>query len=250
MNTPSSPTGEPETHQPQGLAKFESHLGYEFKDQDLLRQALTHPSRSQNSNHQKHHHNQRLEFLGDAVLQLILTEKLYLEHATEQEGVLTQLRARLVNRTALSEIAEKIKLGDFLLLGRGEERNQGRQRDSNLADGVEAVIGAMYLDQGIEPTRNVLVKLLEGMINEAFAEKHEFNPKGQLQEYLQGQKQPTPNYRLVDQQGPDHERIYEVEVLAGDKVLASGKGSSKKRAESDAAANALQTLQSEQRSSS
>ena len=225
------------------LEEFQRRLGHSFADEDLLRQALTHASFG-HEKRQRLPDNQRLEFLGDAVLQLAVTAELFRRFPEWPEGRLTVLRARLVNRHHLQALAQELGLGEYLILGRGEENSQGRQRGSILADAMEAVIGAIYLEAGWEGARAIILRLLEPSLaaisNEGDAE--EANPKGSLQEKLQAEGELPPVYRCLSETGPAHARIYEVVVEWQGRELGRGEGASKKEAETRAAQAALDAL--------
>jgi len=186
--------------------------------------------------------NERLEFLGDAVLNLIVTEKLYEEFPKLPEGELTEIRASLVCRDTLAELASLLKLGDWLLLGRGEEANGGRAKASNLANAMEALIAALYLDQGLAKARRFILRQLKPELEKIKAGKITPNYKALVQELIQGQKRPTPVYRLVEATGPDHSKQFTVEILVQGEALGSGTGRSKKVAESQAARAAWEKL--------
>ena len=220
------------------MQPLESRIDYKFRNSLLLAEALTHPSMAYESR-KPHFDNQRLEFLGDAVLQLIITEELYRRLPDLPEGVLTKLRSRLVSRGGLSALAEKIGLGEYLLLGKGEETTGGRKRSSNLADAFEALIGAIYLDSGSDAARDVTLRLVKSELESMGESTEEGNPKGQLQEILQAIHPEAPNYRVLAQTGPDHRRVFQTEVSWNGLVLARGKGKSKKEAEARAAGEAL-----------
>jgi ribonuclease-3 len=226
------------------LDEFQRRLGHAFADPDLLRQALTHAS----FGHEKRQHipdNQRLEFLGDAVLQLTVTEELYRRFPQLPEGRLTPLRAQLVNRHHLQVLALALGLGDHLILGRGEENSQGRQRGSILADAVEAVLGAVFLEAGWAGARAIILRLLEpalAAMAEESIEQKTANPKGALQEKLQAEGDNPPLYRCLAESGPAHARIYEVVVEWQGRELGRGLGASKKEAEIRAAEVALLAL--------
>lgn len=223
------------------MKTLEQQLGYKFRNSLLLGEALTHPSLAYESV-KPHFDNQRLEFLGDAVLQLILTEELYRRFPLLREGHLTKLRARLVSKSALRVFADRISLGDFVLLGKGEEANGGRQRSSTLADAYEALIGAIYLDSSIEPVRKVILTICApelDAISEQDSQKLDSNPKGELQEVLQSIDPSGPSYVTVSESGPDHDKTFEAEVHWKGKPLARGSGASKKIAETEAARAAL-----------
>ena len=220
------------------MDSLESRLGYSFKNPRLLVEALTHPSLGHETKRAVSD-NQRLEYLGDAVLQLILSEALFHRMPSSKEGMMTRARIRLVSEKALSEKARQLHLGTDLRMGRGDESQGGRNRDSSLADAMEAVIGAIYLDAGMEQSRSVLLKLFDPEINAVIADPDDKNPKGQLQEQIQGVGAVAPTYTLVSQDGPDHEKIFHVLVTHGDITLGEGRGRNKKEAEVDAARSAL-----------
>ena len=186
--------------------------------------------------------NERLEFLGDAILNFIVTEKLYEEFPQLPEGELTEIRAALVCRDTLAELASSLKLGDLLLLGRGEEANGGRAKESNLANAMEALIGALYLDQGIAKARRFILRQLKPELEKIKAGKITPNYKALVQELIQGQKKPTPVYRLVEATGPDHSKQFTAEILVEGEALGKGVGKSKKVAESQAARAAWEKL--------
>ncbi|HAT19016.1 MAG: ribonuclease III [Roseibacillus sp.] len=214
-------------------------IGYQFKDQDLLVQSMTHPSMSAEQR-EAVEDNQRMEFLGDAVLQVILTEHLYRILPDQAEGHLTKIRASLVSRRALADCALRLGLEEYLRLGKGEEANGGRHRESNLADAFEALLGAICLDGGITGAREVTMRLMEEDLQEALEGEDTSNPKGRLQEELQALRRESPLYRILTEEGPDHLKQFRVEVLWGGKPLGAGRGSSKKNAESAAAQDALE----------
>jgi len=225
------------------LEKFQQRLGHSFADGNLLRQALTHASFG-HEKRQRLPDNQRLEFLGDAVLQLAVTAELYRRFPEMPEGRLTVLRARLVNRHNLQALAEGLDLGEHLILGRGEENSQGRQRGSILADAMEAVLGAVFSEAGWDISRAIILRLLESSLavisNEGDA--GEANPKGSLQEKLQAEGEHPPVYRCLSETGPAHARVYEVVVEWQGRELGRGEGASKKEAETRAAQAALDAL--------
>jgi len=220
------------------MDSLETRIGYPFRNPELLRGALTHPSLSYETK-ESHPDNQRLEFLGDAVLQLILTDALYRRFPGFDEGPLTKLRSRLVSRSGLCRCARRIDLGAELFLGRGEEANGGRQRPSNLADALEALVGAVYLDGGLDSARAFVLSLFAESIEEIVEEPEEKNPKGELQELLQALGPHGPIYSIVAQEGPDHLKSFVAEVRWNDRLLGSGAGASKKEAEVKAAEEAL-----------
>jgi len=186
--------------------------------------------------------NERLEFLGDAILNFIVTGKLYEEFPKLPEGELTEIRASLVCRDTLAELASSLRLGDWLLLGRGEEANGGRAKASNLANAMEALIGALYLDQGLAKAGRFILRQLKPELEKIKAGKTTPNYKALVQELIQGQKKPTPVYRLVEASGPDHSKQFTAEILVEGEALGRGTGKSKKAAESQAAKAALEKL--------
>ncbi len=220
------------------MDSLEVLLGYKFRNSLLLAEALTHPSLAYETQ-RPHFDNQRLEFLGDAVLQLALTDHLYHLFPSFTEGDLTKMRARLVSKNALCNLASGIDLGDYVLLGRGEKASGGRQRASTLADAFEALLGAVYLDGGFEAARDVVLKVAEAEVAKIIEKPEERNPKGSLQEVLQTIQPESPVYKVVGEEGPDHNKHFLVEVHWNGVVLAQGQGRNKKQAEAAAATEAL-----------
>lgn len=220
------------------MQPLESRIDYKFRNSLLLAEALTHPSLAYESQ-KTHFDNQRMEFLGDAVIQLIITEELYSHFPEFPEGRLTKLRSRLVSRAALAKLANDICLGDYLLLGKGEEASGGRKRHSTLADAFEALIGAVHLDAGRKAAQAILLRLIEDEMESIENSPEEKNPKGELQELLQALHPEAPLYEIVSESGPDHRRVFQSRVSWRGQVLATGKGKSKKEAEIRAAAEAL-----------
>ena len=221
--------------------KFDSFcrsIDYYFSSRELLEAALTHRSFA-NESADDLEDNQRLEFLGDAVLGLVVAEALMHRLPNVSEGVLTPRRAALVNEANLAEMARQVELGKYIRLGRGEELNNGRDRTSTLADAVEAVVGAVYLDGGYETSRKVVLSWLGYMLDEAVDGAIQSDAKGVLQETLQAKGAGVPIYRTVKEEGPDHAKIFEVEIIVDDVVLGRGRGRSKKEAEKQAASKAL-----------
>lgn len=224
------------------LDDLQSALGCRFANPALLHLALTHPSVA-HEHATRVQHNQRLEFLGDSVVELILTHELYERLPSLGEGPLTKARARLVNRRFLAERARRLGLGRYLMLSRGEELHGGRERPSTLADAFEALIGALYLDQGLERTREFVLRQFATELAEIPAAADLENPKGALQERLQATFAKPPEYRLESTTGPDHDRLFECAVYHGGLELGRGRGKSKKTAETEAAADALRRLE-------
>ena len=219
----------------------ELNLGYKFGDLNLLRLALTHPSvaHEQGTAMQT---NQRLEFLGDAVLQLVLTRELYEKFPAFDEGPLTKARAKLVNRQTLAEHGAALNLGAHLILSRGEETHGGRERPSALADAYESVVGAVFLDGGFEAAREFILREFSHELGGLTVIPIMENPKGELQEMLQAVSSEAPQYNVISATGPDHDRIFECTVAHAGVELARGRGKSKKAAESEAALAALAKL--------
>jgi len=221
------------------VTPLEERIEYKFRNSLLLAEALTHPSLAHEA--QRYHLDyQRLEFLGDAVLQLVITEYLFSHFQAEAEGQLTKLRSRLVSRDALRMHAAALDLGRYILMGRGEEASGGRERTSTLADAFEALIGALYLDGGLDVAKNFILTQTRADLAKLAEEPVDFNPKGDLQELLQSISPRSPLYELVSQSGPEHEKTFVSEVLWEGIVLGEGTGRSKKQAETAAALEALQ----------
>lgn len=221
------------------MDSLEARIQYHFKKADLLEEALTHPSLSIESKEVTKPHNQRLEFLGDSVLQLVLTEFLFFHYPAQPEGFLTKLRTRLVQENALARVARSIQLGAQLRLGRGEILHGGHNRDSTLADAMEALLGAIYLDAGLETVRSLILHLWEAELQSVKEAPVELNPKGMLQELLQGCGKPAPSYQIVSSDGPDHAKTFEAVVTLHGQILGRGTGATKKLAQSLAATQAL-----------
>jgi len=225
-----------------GLATFEQTLGISFNQPSLLVQALTHSSYANENPGIAPVSNERLEFLGDAILGLVVAEQLYRDFPELSEGDMTKLRAYLVKQETLSTVAKRINLGNHLYLGKGEDGSGGREKQANLARALEAVIAAVYLDQGMKSVETLILRLLEPELQSAFSAGVVTDFKSHLQEYVQSQSQPPPSYHLIETYGPDHDRTFTVEVRSGSAVLARGTGKSKKAAEAEAARIALETL--------
>lgn len=212
------------------FAALENALGYHFQDEKQLRLALTHPSMGGK-------HNQRLEFLGDAVLEMCVSEKIYEMHPEMQEGPMTQLRQKLVREEKLAEAARSIRLGDHLLMDKSCEASGGRKNPSVLCDAFEAVLAAVYLDGGMEEARRIVLQLIGDCSDQGVNDA-----KSALQEYLQARGKPFPVYETIGESGPPHERVFTVSVLIEGRETAQGKGTSKKRAEQMAAGAALKII--------
>ena len=217
-------------------------LGVTFNKPSLLEQALVHSSYINENPTYTSGHNERLEFFGDAVLDFIVAEKLYQEFPDLSEGKMTKLRASLVRRDTLARVARDIKLGDYLYMGKGEESSGGRNKTPNLAGALEAIIAAVYLDQGMAAAGNMVMELLVEEWKKISRQNIYVDYKSKLQELVQSRFQMTPAYRLVSEEGPDHDKSFVVEVMVNAKVLGSGTGKSKKLAETEAARLALERL--------
>jgi ribonuclease III len=226
------------------LNEFQNILDYRFKDEALLTLALTHPSVAHELG-RSIQHNQRLEFLGDAVLGLVLTRELYDKFSEVSEGPLTKARAQMINRRTLADQAKSFRLQDFLILSRGEVANLGRSRASALADAFEAVIGAIFLDGGYDAARTFVLESFRQAFGELTSIPTLDNPKGELQEILQSKSPEAPQYHLAQATGPDHDREFECVVSHCGIELGRGKGKSKKAAESEAAIAGLSKLKAE-----
>ena len=233
----------------ESYANFQESLGYRFRSTALLRNALTHPSyRAENP--EVPSDNQRLEFLGDAVLQLALTEALYGRYPEMAEGQLTRLRAALANEKALARFARGLDLGSVLLLGKGERSGGGRRRPSNLADALEAVFGAVYLESGLSPVRALTERLMKQVLYDPRSILTRENPKGQLQELTQESFGTTPDYTVVNTAGPEHAPQFTVRVTVSERELTEATAGSRKKAEKAAALRALRILSKENRDTS
>ncbi len=222
------------------LDEFQRRLTYRFRDPNLLRIALTHPSVSKDLSGEPH--NQRLEFLGDAVLQLALTHELYHRFPEFGEGPMTKARAQLVNRKSLAEQGTRLELGQFMFMSRGEEASGGRARPSGIADAFESLLGAIYLDSSYEVARVFVVKMFDEALLQMKVSPNLGNPKGELQEFSQADTCEAPQYKEIATSGPDHDRVFECAVYHRGVELARGVGKNKKDAESMAATAALAKL--------
>jgi ribonuclease-3 len=226
---------------PRSPQELDTALALGFRDTALLQQAMYHRS-FLNEAGVDVESNERLEFLGDAVLGLVISEKLYRDYPALSEGHLSQIRALLVRWDTLARAAERINLGEYLHLGRGEEMSGGRARPSNLACALEALIGAAFLDGGLSRARKLVLRLLKEDLDEIAARGATADSKSELQHAAQTRWHEIPQYRLISSEGPDHAKLFTVEVLVGNDVLGQGQGRSKKQAELNAARQALETL--------
>jgi len=219
---------------------LQTDLGYDFKRTALLRQAVTHTSFVHEQGLPQDDSNERLEFLGDAVLELCISDFLYHRYAHLTEGQLTQRRANLVCESTLAVVAKKLQLGNYLLLGQGEAREKGHQKESILSDAMEAVFGAIFLDGGIDAVKNVISRLYANIVDSV--SQKEKDGKTTLQEILQKNSRETAVYRIIGESGPAHKREFVSEVLHMGRILGVGRGKSKKEAEQSAAAAALKKM--------
>ncbi len=218
---------------------FEDKLGVQFNDADLLRQAFTHRSYLNEHRGEVKGHNERLEFLGDAVLELIATHFLYEKFPGQTEGDLTAYRAALVNAVTCAEVAQELGMNDYLLLSRGEAKDTGRARGILMANAFEALVGAIYLDQGYDAAKKFITEYLFPKIDEIIEKKLWLDAKSSLQEKAQEVEGSTPSYSVLKEWGPDHDKHFVVGVYVKDKLLAEGQGKSKQDAEQAAARAAL-----------
>ena len=224
------------------IKDLEAALGYRFQNITLLQNALTHSSFANERWHDSLMSNERLEFLGDSVLGMVVAEHLYRNYPDRPEGELTRMRADMVCETALAQVADKLQLGSHLLLGHGEAQGGGRARASILADAVESVIAAMFLDGGMAPAKGFIDRFILCDVPEK--KLHITDYKTALQELVQQKKNQVLSYELTGQSGPDHDKHFQVQVLLNGVPVGSGQGTSKKRAEQDAARDALEKIQS------
>lgn len=220
------------------IEELERKLGINFKNRDLLLEALTHRSYLNEQTDWRINHNERLEFLGDAVLELVVTEHLFKKHG-DPEGVLTSWRAALVNSSMLSEISKKIDLNEYILLSYGEKKDSGRARHYILANAFEALLGAIYLDQGYEVTKKIIEKLILPEFPRIIEEKLYKDAKSSFQEEAQEKIGATPTYKVLDQWGPDHSKNFKIGVYINDDLAGIGFGPSKQEAQQKAAEDAL-----------
>lgn len=221
------------------LELLEERIGYRFQNIALLKQAITHSSFTNEQKINKLKDYERLEFLGDAVLELVSSEFLFQEHASVQEGELTKMRASMVCEPSLAFCAKDLELGEFLLLGKGEENTGGRKRDSITSDAMEAVIGAIYLDGGMEQAKKFIYRFI---LSDLEDKQLFYDSKTNLQELIQGKLKKEFHYELLEETGPEHDKTFCVVVVMEDEVIGTGKGRTKKNAEQQAAYEALLLL--------
>lgn len=224
------------------LSRLQTALGLKFKDLSLLQQALVHRSYLNEAQASGLESNERLEFLGDAALGLIVSQKLYSDFPLLNEGDLTQLKTALIRWETLAQAAERLSLGDYLLLGRGEKLTGGHQRPSNLACAFEALVAAVLLDSGLRTARALVLRCLKPELTQMAAGEVALDSKSRLQQLVQTRWQTMPSYQTVAAEGPDHAKVFTVEVLVDDRALGRGQGRSKKEAESKAAQQAVKAI--------
>lgn len=227
------------------LREVEKRIGYKFKRREYLKRALTHKSYANEQKLSHTEHNERYEYLGDAVLELSISHILMSRFPKYPEGELSKLRAAIVNETQLAELARSIDLGDHIYLGKGEDQTGGRDKPSILSDAFEAVLGAIYLDRGFDKASKVVSRLYEEVLDRAGGAGFVRDFKTRLQEVSQARFKAVPRYRLQNTTGPDHEKIFEVHLYINDSRMGVGRGPSKKAAEQAAAEEALDQLESE-----
>ena len=225
------------------LKDLQKRLGLKFKDESLLRQALVHRSYLNENPSFETGHNERLEFLGDAVLELVVTEFLYLKFTDRPEGDLTSWRASLVNSKMLYEITPNLGIEEFLYLSKGEAKDKNKKsRQFILADAVEAIIGAIYLDQGMEAAKKFIVENIISQLDKILTNQTFLDPKSYFQEKAQEARGITPHYEILKEEGPDHDKIFTVGLYLGEELVCEGGGSSKQEAQVQAAANGIKKL--------
>lgn len=218
------------------LDNLENEIGYQFKDKSLLKQALTHSSFSNEQKIRKWKNYERIEFLGDAVLELVSSDYFYRTYPEETEGNLTKMRAAAVCEQALAITARQLKLGSYMIFGKGEEANGGRERESIIADAVEAVIGAIYLDESLEEAKKFIYRFV---LNDLDHKRLFYDAKSILQEHIQETKAGELVYELIREEGPEHDKLFVVEARLNDVTIGCGEGKSKKAAQQHAAYDAL-----------
>ena len=231
------------------LKKLEKKNIYHFKKLKLLNQALTHKSYTKGKEDIEHY--ERLEFFGDTVLDMVISEIIITKYPLASEGELTRLRAALVNKQSLAEIARSINLGDYLLLGKGEESSNGREKESILSGTYEALIGALYIDRGLKKTTKLIEKHFQNLLEDVSKKGRFYQDfKSELIEYIQGKWNITPIFSLISTEGPDHNKTFQVEVIINKKTWGKGQGKSKKEAEQNCSKSVLNKLKNNELSDS
>lgn len=224
------------------ISQLEDRIQYDFKDKEVISIAITHSSYANERKNKKLEYNERIEFLGDSVLSLVISEYLYKMYPNLPEGELTVTRAKIVCENSLSRCAADIGLGNYLMLGKGEELSGGRSKASVLSDAFEAVIGAIYIDGGFDTARGFILKYMENIIKSCVEGKLFYDFKTQLQEIVQQNGEQHISYHVIDESGPDHNKAFVTEVRINDVISGQGKGRSKKESEQNAAKYALDKL--------
>lgn len=229
------------------LSRLQKAIGYSFSDQERLREALTHSTYAYEQHRIDAWDNERLEFLGDAVLDLVISDMLFHHEERLEEGLMTQKRALVVRETTLAQVAYHLDLGRYLLLGKGEDATGGRLKPSNLSNAVEAILGAIYLDGGLEPVFDVIRRLFEEPLTLALSGDLVYDYKSRLLERIQSSRgSSTLKFQILDESGPVHERLFTAGILVDDQLIATGTGTSKKDAEQEASKKALDRLECDQ----
>ncbi|MFC1616357.1 ribonuclease III [Patescibacteria group bacterium] len=219
--------------------KLEKEIGIKFKDKELLKRAFVHKSYVNEHRNEKLKHNERLEFLGDAVLELVATKHLFDNYPEQNEGQMTSFRSALVKGKHLAEVAQKLKLGQYLFLSNGEEKSGGREKNYILANTVESLIGAIYVEHDYEQAKDFIKKYILTKLDEIIEHGLYIDSKSRFQEICQDKKSFTPFYKVIKEEGPDHDKIFTMGAFINEELIATGDGSSKQNAEEKAAENAL-----------
>ena len=227
------------------IDEIEESIGYRYEDRENLLLALTHSSYANERKEELLQSNERLEFLGDAILNITISEDIYLNRPELTEGEMTKLRANIVCENSLVKCANMLKVGRFLLLGKGEELTGGRSRKSILSDTFEALIGSIYLDGGLEKAKEFVLEKMKDVLKENESEVQLYDCKTKLQEVIQKSMEYKVSYRIIDEKGPDHDKLFIAQVIVKDKVMGVGKGKTKKEAEQNAAYYALKRMDNE-----
>lgn len=222
------------------FSTFEQAIGVTFKDKTILTQAFIHRSYINENPRSGLEHNERLEFLGDAVIELVVTDYLYRNYPTQHEGDLTAYRSALVNAVIMGEVASSLNMNDYLLLSKGEQKDTGRARQTILANAYESFVGALYLDQGYTACNTFVTNTLLSRLDDIIKNKSWKDAKSQIQEEAQERLGVTPSYKVIGEVGPDHDKHFTIGVFFGDKKIAEGKGKSKQEGEQQAALAALE----------
>lgn len=231
------------------LQLFERHAQVRFRELEFLDQAFTHRSYANEISDDYSSNNERLEFLGDSVLGMVVSEHLYTRLPDQPEGELARIKSFVVSEASLSEISKRLRVDNFILIGKGEEYSGGRSKKAILADALEAIIGAYYLDSGFMPVRAFVLKILIPEIDKVLENKHAKDYKTLLQEHVQKRMKTYPRYKVIQKSGPDHDKTFTIEVHIGDKSYGSGRGKNKKEAEQEAARIAYLSIQEKEQGS-